>query len=352
MSALIQLLDRPIAYNPAFAKLKAGKIKAGPVAAVFLSQMVYWHNRMDGGWMYKTRVDITSETALTRDEQETARKRLVALGVLEEELRGVPATMHYRINAERLEALLVETTKPVKKVAQDKSRLRDLQNVETPQSGLVQFHKLVCGDTANKNVEMPQTSMGQSHKQASGDPANFPTGDYTENTQEITQENKTPSCPEASQPDDAGKPDDFLTRNPTAVVYSAAKRQWGSQEDLTCAEWLWGRIIKLYEQAAESDGEVVRPKEPNWTVWANEVRLMCSQDGRTHRQICELYGRVNRDPFWRKNILSPSKLREKWDELSLKLSASSSASVPGSAINRASYQGVDYSLPENTGFRS
>jgi hypothetical protein len=64
--------------------------------------MVYWHNRMDGGWMYKTQANITSETALTRDEQETARKRLIALGVLEEELRGVPATMHYRINAERL----------------------------------------------------------------------------------------------------------------------------------------------------------------------------------------------------------------------------------------------------------
>lgn len=81
MSSLIQLLDRPIAYNPAFAKLKAGKVKAGPVAAVFLSQLVYWHNRMDGGWMYKTQADIASETALTRDEQETARKRLVALGV-------------------------------------------------------------------------------------------------------------------------------------------------------------------------------------------------------------------------------------------------------------------------------
>lgn len=27
MSSLIQLLDRPIAYNPAFAKLKAGKVK-------------------------------------------------------------------------------------------------------------------------------------------------------------------------------------------------------------------------------------------------------------------------------------------------------------------------------------
>lgn len=103
-------------------------------------------------------------------------------------------------------------------------------------------------------------------------------------------------------------------------MFSPKKRQWGSQEDLTCAQWIWGRIIKLYEQAAETDGELVRPKEPNWTVWANEVRLMRSLDGRTHRQICELFGRANRDKFWCRNILSPSKLREKWDELALKLS--------------------------------
>ncbi|MEQ0263487.1 conserved phage C-terminal domain-containing protein [Klebsiella sp. CN_Kp073] len=214
MSTLIQLLDRPIAYNPAFAKLRVGKVKAGPVAAVFLSQMVYWHNRMDGGWMYKTQADIASETALTRDEQETARKRLIALGVLEEDRRGVPATMHYRINAERLEALLIEMAKPAKKVTKDKSRLRDVQNVETPQSGLVQSRKLDCGDAANKNVEMPQTSMGDSPEQACGGPANFPTGDYTETTQENTQGNSKPSCPVAAQPD----PEVVITDNAIAVL--------------------------------------------------------------------------------------------------------------------------------------
>lgn len=70
------------------------------------------------------------------------------------------------------------------------------------------------------------------------------------------------------------------------------------------------KIIALYEHAAECDGEVVRPKEPNWTAWANEIRLMCVQDGRTHKQICEMYSRVSRDPFWCRNVLSPSKLRK------------------------------------------
>lgn len=311
MGVLIQLLDRPIAYNPAFAKLKSGKIKSGPVAAVFLSQLVYWHNRMDGGWMYKTQADIATETALTRDEQETARKRLVALGVLEEARRGVPATMHYRINAERLEVLLLETTQPAKKAApQDKTRLRNIQNVETPQSGLVHHRKQECGDAANKNVEVPQTSQGDSPEQVSGDPANFPTGDYTESTQEITQENKT-SCPETSSPDGQALPN--------AADPTIPKGKWGTPEDRQCAEWIFSRIKKLYEKAAETDGEVSRPKDPNWNAWANEIRLMRTIDGRTHRQICDLFKRVQSDPFWCRNVLSPSKLREKWDELVIRL---------------------------------
>ncbi len=161
-----------------------------------------------------------------------------------------------------------------------------------------------------------------------------------------------PSCPDASQPDEQGSADEFLSRHPDAVVYSAAKRQWGSQDDLTCAEFIWGKIISMYELAAESDGEVVRPKEPNWTAWANEVRLMVMQDGRTHKQICSLFKRANKDSFWCKNVLSPSKLREKWDELSLKLSAPLNSSRQEASISRASFDGVDYSLPENSGFRT
>lgn len=144
-------------------------------------------------------------------------------------------------------------------------------------------------------------------------------GDPSVNSKHDPSSNRS-SCPVAEQPD--GLPDDdaFLTSHPEAAVFSAKKRQWGSHEDLTCAKWIWGRIVKLYEQAAEYDGELVRPKEPNWVLWSNEIRLMCAQDGRTHRQICELFDRANRDSFWCKNILSPAKLREKWDDLSLKLS--------------------------------
>lgn len=325
------LTTRPIVINPDLA------YSIGLNEAIALQQVNYWLQETTSGlerdgerWIYNTteqwleQFPFWSESTLKRTFT-----RLKTLGVLKiEQLNKSQRDMtnYYTINyASKL--------------------LDDVKVSESKRSK--------CTSPSGQNDTMEEVKVKRSirSKRTAVIGSNC-TDDPTEITTESTTENKTPSCPEASQPDDAGKPDDFLTRNPTAVVYSAAKRQWGSQEDLTCAEWLWGRIIKLYEQAAESDGEVVRPKEPNWITWSNEVRLMCSQDGRTHRQICELYGRVNRDPFWCKNILSPSKLREKWDELSLKLSASSGASVPGAAINRASYQGVDYSLPENTGFRS
>lgn len=139
--------------------------------------------------------------------------------------------------------------------------------------------------------------------------------DFTENTTEITTENKNTFCPEALQPDPQTTEQDFLTRNFDAVVFSAKKRQWGSREDLACAQWIWGRIVGFYEQAASDDGEIMRLKEPNWTAWANDVRTMRMLDGRSHRQICEMFGWVQRDLFWVKNIMSPLKLCEKWDEL-------------------------------------
>lgn len=333
MSDLIRLLDRPIAYNPAFAKLKAGKVKAGPVAAVFLSQMVYWHNRMNGGWMYKTQADITSETALTRDEQETARKRLVALGVLDEDRRGVPATMHYRVNVERLEELLVETIKPVKQVSKDKTRMGDFQNVEPPQSGLVHSRKQDCGIPANKNAEPPQTSKGESLKQEGAIPANFLTGDYTENTQEITQDKKS-SCQVAGQPDST--PDD-----PAAAVLDHFNQVTKSsyRDGKTTMGYIRGRLADMF--TAE---DLIRVTDYATAKWLDDPK-MCD-----YLRPKTLFGPENFQEYHQKAL--------KWDEAGRPACINGKWQIPG-AISptgrvdtfKGSYAGTDYSqVPE--GFRS
>lgn len=322
------MTSRPIVINPDLA------YSIGLNEAIALQQINYWLQETKSGmerdgvrWIYNTteqwleQFPFWSESTLKRTFT-----RLKTIGVLKiEQLNKSQRDMtnFYTINYES--ELLDEV-----KVTESK---RSKCTVPSGQNDTMEEVKVT------RSIRSKRTDVIRSKC----------TDDPTENTTESTTENKTPSCPEASQPDALVNPNDFMSRHPTAVVFSAAKRQWGSQEDLTCAEWIWGRIIRLYEQAAESDGELVRPKEPNWVSWANEVRLMCTQDNRNHRQICELYGRVNRDPFWCKNILSPSKLREKWDELSLKLSASASKhEVREDPMFKSKYE-CDTRIPE--GFR-
>ncbi|KUQ86170.1 hypothetical protein AWI28_09045 [Enterobacter genomosp. O] len=129
-----------------------------------------------------------------------------------------------------------------------------------------------------------------------------------------------------------------------------ATKKWGTPEDHQCASWIFSRIRTLYEKAAETDGEVARPREPNWNAWANEIRLMRTIDGRTHRQICDMFKRVQSDPFWCRNVLSPAKLREKWDDLVLKLAPVASSGVMRSSFNDEYYKN-DIEAAAKAGFR-
>lgn len=62
-------------------------------------------------------------------------------------------------------------------------------------------------------------------------------------------------------------------------------------------------------------------KPPNFDAWADEIRLMRERDGRTVAEIRELFAWANADSFWKANILSPAKLRQKWDTLTIKKNA-------------------------------
>ncbi len=307
-----------------------GDQQAHALGAV-LNQLVFWSGKSDlkDGWFYKEHSEMASEIrGVTEDQVQRMVNKICTRwlpGIIEKQQRQVNGTKktHYRVHGDALIAALFP---PSLGSAESQNGKREVTE-PVPQN-----HGTETAESQNPNREVAEPILYTDH--------------YSDHHKQIIN----PSCPAASQ-QDAEKPlEYFVTRHPEAVVYSVAKRQWGSQEDLTCAEWIWKKIRKLYEDAAEADGEVVLPKEPSWTVWANDVRLMCSQDHRTHRQICELFGRANRDPFWCKNILSPAKLREKWDDLSLKLSTSAISAPREDAAFKSSYSGVDYSAP--AGFRS
>ncbi len=142
MSNFLQLVDRPIAFQRSFVRLGVGI-----TGALLLSQIVYWQNRMEGQWFYKTQVDLEEETGLTRYEQEGARKKLVSCGVLEEAKRGIPAKLYFRVNQERLEELLIG--------------------------------------------ENQHAGVGKTNEQSCGNSASIHTVDYQETTQKINTENKS-----------------------------------------------------------------------------------------------------------------------------------------------------------------
>lgn len=74
--------------------------------------------------------------------------------------------------------------------------------------------------------------------------------------------------------------------------------------------------LRLYQNILENNPD---HKEPNLQSWANDVRLMMDRDKRTEDQISYLMDWVQNDSFWKTNILSVSKLREKYDQLVIRV---------------------------------
>lgn len=92
---------------------------------------------------------------------------------------------------------------------------------------------------------------------------------------------------------------------PPEEVAEKRTRRRGTDDDYKTARWMYGLVLTVNATA----------KQPNFDVWADEVRLIREIDGRTHSEICELFQWAKRDSFWCANIQSPSKLRDKWDQL-------------------------------------
>ncbi|RKY33338.1 MAG: hypothetical protein DRP68_02735 [Candidatus Omnitrophota bacterium] len=141
------LQDRPIRYYPDIAKA-LGSVKAG----VFISQILYWtgKGKIKEGWIYKTQNEMYEETALSRREQENARKIARKLSILEEKKEGIPQRLYFRINFEKLGEVL----------------LSYYQN--------------------NKNAQNRHTCLFRKNKQYAPKEHSL----YSKNTQENTQKNK------------------------------------------------------------------------------------------------------------------------------------------------------------------
>jgi len=162
---------RVVAHRPCFARAFGGA-----ACGLLLSQFWFWSGTPTvrgraGGWFWKSQREITEETGLSRAETETARRRLRALGVLEEERRGIPATLHFRLDTAAMQRLLWAHVQaqpapapPVQAHVQAQSPPLGAAPTPAPlpaptaQTGLPIIRTLVRGSVANKFAGIAQTT--------------------------------------------------------------------------------------------------------------------------------------------------------------------------------------------------
>lgn len=157
ISQTLKKIGTVVAYYPRIAlALKSVN------AAIFLAQFIYWEGKQknEEGWIYKTMEEIRKETGLSRNEQETARKRLKELNILEEKRMGIPAKLYFRFNWDVLDKILSEF--------EDEEEGGNNEDCEN--------------EPANKIAENQQTRLQETCKQDCGKPANYIHKITTDNT--------------------------------------------------------------------------------------------------------------------------------------------------------------------------
>jgi len=165
--------ERPVAYRPIIAKA-LGSINAG----LFVSQLYYWKDKGSSGdgWIYKTRSDLFNELGLTRQKQESARKRAMEMGITSEMIRGIPPKVHFKIDISALARVIREYLE------------------ENPETNRRKTSQSVCQTIENAPIERSKglyTRGGVTTKKQEGYRPNF----YTKSTSQSTRENKAESTP-------------------------------------------------------------------------------------------------------------------------------------------------------------
>jgi hypothetical protein len=93
------LPNRVVGYSPDLAR-----IVGGATTGLFLSQLLFLSDKGANpeGWVYKSEQEMGKETGLTKREQQTARRKLLALGVIAIMRGGWKNTYHFKVMWQRL----------------------------------------------------------------------------------------------------------------------------------------------------------------------------------------------------------------------------------------------------------
>lgn len=93
---------RPVAF---YSELT--RVTGSTNATLLLCQLIYWSDKTKAkdGWVWKNSSELEEETGLTYYEQRNARKKLVALGILEEQRKRADYVIRFKVDTNKLNEL-------------------------------------------------------------------------------------------------------------------------------------------------------------------------------------------------------------------------------------------------------
>ncbi|NIE70425.1 replication protein [Pantoea sp. Acro-807] len=184
------------------------------------------------------------------------------------------------------------------------------QKVNKAKNELIQMGVLIReGTMIGPNKHLSQWQIPGCHREGvavtKSATALSPKQRHTKDT--VTKDNNSASENCVESPDTSSAT--LYASRPEAAVRTPRGDKWGTEEDLKTARWMFSRV------------QIVAPhaRQPAWPAWSNDIRLLRSALQVTHRDICEVFLWASRDRFWQSNVLSPAKLREKWDTLKIQM---------------------------------
>ncbi|HEJ7283098.1 TPA: hypothetical protein SMF87_004550 [Serratia marcescens] len=175
-SDLVKDFGNPVAYYPGLVK------HLGSVNAVILfCQFFYWTGKESSDLgIFKTTEEIERETGLTYEEQLNARKKLKRRGVLKETNKRLEHRIYYRIDTEKLDAVLSQV-------------IEKTPNGQSPDGEMAKAQPA--------NTAKPNPPTGESPARERGKPDFV----HTENTTEITSQSTAETSSGAGNPAPAGQ---------------------------------------------------------------------------------------------------------------------------------------------------
>jgi hypothetical protein len=123
------LPNRVVSYSPDLAR-----IVGGATIGLFLSQLLFLSDKGHNpeGWVYKSEAEMGRETGLTKREQQTARRKLLALGVIAIMRGGWKNTYHFKVIWEKLyQVIAVRQSADQRPQTVSTEKIEQEQNVST-----------------------------------------------------------------------------------------------------------------------------------------------------------------------------------------------------------------------------